>query len=114
MSFLQIIELVIKLMPLIRDAIAQAETLFPAGGSGATKLDYVKTMIQSAINTVSPVSTTFDAVWNTVAPLIELMVPSIAPKVVAATTAVNTVASSVATVASTPSPSDPSVVFATN
>lgn len=66
MNFLAIIKLVIQLMPLIEQLVAQAETLFPQAGAGAHKLEVVKSAIGTAYTTANGAEGAFEQVWPTI------------------------------------------------
>lgn len=66
MNFIAIIKLVIQLLPMIEQLVAQAEALFPQSGTGAQKLDVVKTAIGSAYTVASGAEGAFEEVWPTI------------------------------------------------
>lgn len=106
MNFLEILKLAISLLPILHDAVASVETLFPQGGNGQKKLDMVKGILEQAMTAGGYASTAFSAVWPVASSLIASIVSM--KKVVTGTSA-----TSAPTAAPTPAPAPaPSFGFA--
>jgi len=63
LQFLEILKLALSLLPIVHDAVAQVELLFPQGGNGAKKLDMVKGIIEQAMSVTGAASGAFSSVW---------------------------------------------------
>lgn len=78
-AFMAVWQLVGMLVPLAKQLVQTAESLFPAGGQGATKLEWVRGQIEIAFKGLDGVVTSFGDIWPKLADLINLYV-SIANK----------------------------------
>jgi hypothetical protein len=58
-----IIRTVLALLPVIIDAVKAIEAAFPVSGQGASKLQAIRNIIESAYNTVTDATVTFDKLW---------------------------------------------------
>lgn len=73
MQFITIAKTVISLIPLIIQAITAIEAAFPQGGTGAAKLEVVKSALKTASDVSSDLVGNFDAYW----PVIEKVISSV-------------------------------------
>lgn len=75
MNFVKAFQLVLSHYQDIVAAVAIAENLFPAGSSGATKLDFVKNELQSNADLASKLGAgDFTALWPYVEKVVALVV----------------------------------------
>lgn len=63
MNFIEILKLVFSLLPILHDAVAAVEALFPQGGNGQKKLDMVRAILEQAMSASGAASSTFSIVW---------------------------------------------------
>lgn len=74
MQFFEILKLVIGLLPLLIQAIKAVEQAIPEGGKGADKLELIKGVVQTAYDTSSKLSVSFEQLWPTVSGTIQTIV----------------------------------------
>lgn len=63
MTYIQIIQLVITLLPQIIDAVKTVETALPQSGQGAQKLAIVRSVLESAWIATGQAKAAFDQAW---------------------------------------------------
>lgn len=73
-AFMAVWQLVMMLVPLMKQLVQTAESLFPAGGQGAAKLAWVKDEISKAFDGLDGVVVTFAQVWPKLEDMIKLYV----------------------------------------
>lgn len=73
MGFLEVLKLLTKLVPMLRQFVDSAEHLFPEGGKGQEKLGIVKNWLEEASNALGFTSSAFEASW----PLINIAITGI-------------------------------------
>lgn len=73
MGFLEILKLLTKLVPLLRQFVDSAEHLFPEGGKGQEKLGIVKGWLEEASKALGFTHASFEAAW----PLINIAITGV-------------------------------------
>lgn len=63
MAILSILSLIVHLLPLVAQLVQQAEAVFPEQGSGAHKLELVRSTLEAAYTTANTTETAFHQVW---------------------------------------------------
>lgn len=74
MTYIQIIQLVIALLPQLIEAVKTVETALPQSGQGAQKLAIVRSILESAWTTGGQAKAAFDQVWPTLGATISALV----------------------------------------
>ena len=63
MQFLTLVKTILALLPLIIQAITTIEQAVPAGSTGASKLDAIKGILQSAYGAATDATGQFEQIW---------------------------------------------------
>lgn len=63
MQFLKILQIVITLLPTLRDIVKQVDAVFPERNQGAQKLEMVRQLTENAYNAAGEVGIAFDKIW---------------------------------------------------
>ena len=74
MQFFEILKLVISLLPTLIQAIQAVEKAIPDSGKGGEKLELIKGVVQTAYDTSSKLSVSFEQLWPTVSGTIKAIV----------------------------------------
>lgn len=74
MSFINTIRLILSLLPLIVEAVNTVEKMFPQGGLGQQKLEFVRNLLEGAFKTATDVSVEFEKIWPPIQGLIGSLV----------------------------------------
>ncbi len=73
-AFMALWQLVMMLVPMVKQLVQTAESLFPAGGQGQTKLSWVKDELEKIFGGLDGVVMTFAQVWPKLEDIIKLYV----------------------------------------
>lgn len=63
MQFLKILQMVVMLLPTLRDIVKQVDTVFPESDHGAQKLEMVRQLTENAYNAAGETGIAFDKIW---------------------------------------------------
>lgn len=69
-EILAIISLINNLLPLILQTVRTVESLFPAGGQGAAKLEMVQGVVQHALNVSTGVQVSAEKILPVLVPIV--------------------------------------------
>lgn len=70
-SVVSFLRLALALLPLVVQAVKTVEEAIPVSGAGPQKLEMVRSMLQSAINTAEQIGPTFEQLWPALQRLVE-------------------------------------------
>lgn len=70
-NFLNILTLIVKLLPLIKEAVLSLETAFPDSGKGAEKKAILNAMIDNAIKVSGDAASIYEMAKPTISVLID-------------------------------------------
>ena len=73
LKFLEVLSLIIKLLPLIKEIVMSLETLFPESGAGAQKKAMLNTILDQSI----AASTDLAVVYTAAKPTIQAVIDSV-------------------------------------
>jgi hypothetical protein len=69
--------LLMKLFPILVEAIKAAEGLFPDSGKGKEKLELVRAYMETAWSTAGDMKATFSEMWPKIKPIIDKIVATL-------------------------------------
>lgn len=73
-KILAVIQAVVALTPEIKNAVVAAESVFPAGTPGASKLSYVEALLSAAYSVEQTAAATWADVWPAISKAVTVIV----------------------------------------